>query len=72
MWDSWDPNWGGRGVVFQSSDVYSTWNGLGSATLYAQGEWQHLVCTFDGQAKRIYVNGVLIAVSTTQSSRSSP
>ncbi len=65
MWDSWDPNWAGRGVVFQSSDVYTTWNGLGSATLYAQGEWQHLVCTFDGNAKRIHLNGVLIAVSTT-------
>jgi len=65
MWTDWDPNWGGRGVVFQSSDVYTTWNGLGSTALYAQGEWQHLVCTFDGQAKRVYVNGVLIAVSTT-------
>lgn len=62
MWDSWDPAWGGRGVVFQSSDAYRTWDGLGSAMLYAQDEWQHLVCTFDGRAKKIYINGVLIAV----------
>ncbi len=64
MWDSWDPSWNARGVVFQSSDVYTTWNGLGSATLYGQGEWQHLVCTFDGKTKKIYVDGVLVAVST--------
>ena len=65
MWDDWNPDWGGRGHVFQSSDAYTTWNGLGSAMLFAQGEWQHLVCTFDGSNKRIYLNGVLIAVSTT-------
>ena len=64
LWDDWNPAWGGRGNVFQSSDVYTTWNGLGSAALFAQGEWQHLVGTFDGKNKRIYLNGVLISVST--------
>ena len=63
-WDSWDPAWNGRGHVFQSSDTITTWNGLGSATLFAQDEWQHLVCTFDGKTKRIYLNAVLIEAST--------
>ena len=65
LWDSWDPAWEGRGHVFQSSDTYTTWNGIGSPALFAQGEWQHLVCTFDGAHKQIYLNGVLVAVSTT-------
>ncbi len=66
MWDGWDPSWNGaRGNVFQSSDVFTTWNGLGSDTVFAQGEWQHLVCTFDGKKKQIFLDGVLIAVSTT-------
>ncbi len=65
LMDGFDPALGGRGHFFQSSDAYTTWNGLGSATLFAQGEWQHLVCTYDGKNKRIFLNGVLIAVSTT-------
>ena len=48
----------------QTSDVHETWDGLGSGTLFAQGVWQHLVCTFDGKTKRIYLDAVLIAVST--------
>lgn len=64
MWDNWDPAWNGRGVVFQSSDTFTTWNGLGTASLYAQSEWQLLDCTFDGKVKKIYINGVLIAAST--------
>ncbi len=63
--DNVDPITGGRGNVFQSSDVFTTWNGLDSGTLFAQGEWQHLVCTFDGQHKQIFLDGVLIAISTT-------
>jgi hypothetical protein len=54
----------GEGNWFQSSDAYITWDGLGSNTLFAQDVWQHLVCTFDGKIKRIYLDGVLIAVST--------
>jgi hypothetical protein len=54
----------GNGNTFQSSDVYTTWNGLGSSALWEQGVWQHLVGTFDGKTKKLYLNGVLIAVST--------
>lgn len=54
----------GEGNTFQSSDVYTTWNGLDSNMLFAQDEWQHLVSTFDGKTKKMYLNGVLIAVST--------
>lgn len=55
----------GEGNWFQSSDAYTTWDGLGSTTLFEQDVWQHVVCTFDGKVKKIYLNGVLIAVSTT-------
>jgi hypothetical protein len=54
-----------NGNTFQSSDVFTTWNGLDSALLFAQDAWQHLVCTFDGKVKKMYLDGVLIAVSTT-------
>ena len=55
---------GGRGNNFQSSSTATTWNGLSSANLFLQTQWQHLVCTWDGLVKQIYLDGTLIAVNT--------
>ena len=52
------------GNCMQTSDVIDTWHGMCAGGEWASGVWQHLLCTFDGLTKKIYVNGVLIAVST--------
>jgi len=57
------------GNYFQSSDVVDTWHSISSTTLLASDVWQHLVCTFDGSTKRMYLNGVLIAVSDDSHNR---
>jgi hypothetical protein len=57
---------GGRGNNFQSSHTTTTWDGLNSIDQFAQGEWQHMVCTYDAalKQKQVFVNGVLINTST--------
>jgi hypothetical protein len=57
---------GGRGHNFQSSSTATTWDGMWVVPtgLFAQAEWQHLVCTWDGLVKQIFLNGVLVQVST--------
>ncbi len=55
----------GRGHNFQSSSTATTWDGLSVAPLsFAQDAWQHLVCTWDGAVKKIYLDGALVQVST--------
>ncbi len=56
---------GGRGHVMQTSSTATTWDGLAAAPLsFAQDAWQHLVCTWDGRVKSIYLDGTLVEVST--------
>jgi hypothetical protein len=56
---------GGRGHNFQSSSTKTTWDGMWCVpAFFAQDEWQHLVCTFDGLIKQIFLDGVLVQSST--------
>lgn len=55
----------GRGHVFQSSSTVTTWDGLSvSPPSFVQDTWQHLVCTWDGRVKKMYLDGALVQVST--------
>jgi hypothetical protein len=55
----------GRGHVMQVSSATTTWDGITAVPLsFAQDVWQHLVCTFDGVVKKIYLDGAIVQVST--------
>ncbi len=61
-----------RGYIFYASpaNVWEFWTGTGGpagtwhtmlGSPVADGQWAHLVGTFDGTTKRFYVNGLLVA-----------
>lgn len=43
----------------QDTSISEIWNDLNGGTVTA-GEWHHLVATYDGVTKRLYVNGELV------------
>jgi hypothetical protein len=55
---------GSNTIYYRTYGLSTTDLTLSSATTYAiNNKWNHIVATFDGTNKRIYVNGVLRATS---------